>query len=40
MFLDPSAAGEAGTLLTQGLIEEAVLDLPEANVTLRVEVAS
>ena len=34
---DPAAAG---TLLTQGPIEEAVLDLLEENVTLRVEVAS
>ena len=36
----PAAAAEAGTLLTQGSIEEAVLDLLEDNVTLRVEVAS
>ncbi|HJV08972.1 MAG TPA: hypothetical protein VJ653_04800 [Acidimicrobiales bacterium] len=36
----PADAAEAGTLLTQGPIEEAVLDLLEDNVTLRVEVAS
>jgi DNA topoisomerase-1 len=36
----PAEAAEAGTLLTQGPIEEAVLDLLEDNVTLRVEVAS
>jgi len=31
---------QAGTLLTEGPIEEAVLDLLEDNVTVRVEVAS
>lgn len=36
----PAQAAEAGTLLTQGPIEEAVLDLLEDIVTLRVEVAS
>jgi DNA topoisomerase IB len=41
----PAEAAEAGTLLTQGPIEEAVLDLLEDNVTLvrrssRVQVAS
>jgi DNA topoisomerase-1 len=36
----PADPAEAGTLLTQGPIEEAVLDLLEENVTLRVEVAS
>jgi DNA topoisomerase I len=36
----PADPAEAGTLLTQGPIEEAVLDLLEDNVTLRVEVAS
>jgi DNA topoisomerase IB len=36
----PADPAEAGTLLTQGPIEEAVLDLLEDNVTLRVQVAS
>ncbi len=36
----PAGAAEAGTLLTQGPIEEAVLDLLEDDVTLRVQVAS
>lgn len=36
----PADAAEAGTLLSQGPIEEAVLDLLEDNVTRRVEVAS
>ena len=36
----PADAAEAGTLLTQGPIEAAVLDLLEDNVTVRVEVAS
>ncbi len=36
----PADPAEAGTLLTQGPIEEAVLDLLEDNVTERVDVAS
>ncbi len=36
----PAEAAEAGTLLTQGPIEEAVLDLLEDNPTERVELAS
>jgi DNA topoisomerase IB len=36
----PVEAAEAGTLLTQGPIEEAVLDLLEDNATARVELAS
>jgi DNA topoisomerase I len=36
----PAEAAAAGTLLTQGPIEEAVLDLLEDNVTPRVELAS
>ena len=36
----PADPAQAGTLLTQGPIEEAVLDLLEDNVTVRVEVAS
>ena len=36
----PADPATAGTLLTQGPIEEAVLDLLEDNVTVRVEVAS
>ena len=36
----PADPAEAGTLLTQGPIEEAVLDLLEDDVTVRVDVAS
>jgi hypothetical protein len=36
----PADPAEAGTLLTQGPIEEAVLDLLEDNPTDRVELAS
>jgi DNA topoisomerase IB len=36
----PADPAEAGTLLTQGPIEDAVLDLLEDNVTVRVQVAS
>jgi DNA topoisomerase-1 len=36
----PVDAAEAGTLLTQGPIEEAVLDLLEGNVTRRVQIAA
>ncbi len=36
----PADPAQAGTLLTQGPIEEAVLDLLEDNVTVRVDVAS
>jgi len=36
----PADPAQAGTLLTQGPIEEAVLDLLEDNVSVRVDVAS
>ena len=36
----PADPAEAGTLLTQGPIEDAVLDLLEDDVTVRVDVAS